>query len=201
MGGFSATQQQGMERVSRCTFSLCGCEVGLSVLLGCHAVQSGCSQTKQPYILPSHTRTHTHTRARTRTHTHTHIAQSLNLDFILISPQSVGVGFYCSSLTQPSSAVPFTLFCLITLLVHPTTCLCVNTVFLSMPKYWNGFASVADAAATTTLTVDAILITQNVTLAPSECVLYLNVCTFTRQWNALLLQEIFFSALCKKSVY
>lgn len=56
------------------------------------------------------------------THTNTHIAPSLNLDFILISPQSVGVGFYFSSLTQPSSAVPFTLFCLITLLVDLTVC-------------------------------------------------------------------------------
>ena len=154
-------------------------------------------QPNQTALYSTVTHTHTHTHTHTCTDTHTHTAPGLNLDFILISPQSVGVGFYCSSLTQPSSAVPFTLFCLITLLVHPTACPCVNAALLSTPKYWNGFASAADAAATTVLTVDEIPITQNVTLAPSDCALYLNACTFTRQWNALQLQEIVFSSLRK----
>lgn len=73
-------------------------------LLACLAAMlyRGCSQTKHPYTLPPHT------------HTHTHMAPSLNLDFnILISPQSVGVGFCCSCLTQSNSAVLFSLFCFI----------------------------------------------------------------------------------------
>ncbi len=38
-----------------------------------------------------------------------------------------------------------------------------------MLKYWNCFASVTYTAATAVLAVDAILVTQNVTLAPSDC--------------------------------
>lgn len=131
LGGFRATQQQGTKsqplhiqpvwlRGRPCRLAWLPC----------------CTEWLQP------TQTALYS---TITQTRTHTAPSLNLDFILISPQSVGVGFKRFDAAWLSCSLHV-------VLSHYSACPSVrlsssqishesNSVLLLMRKYWNCFAS------------------------------------------------------------